>query len=154
MAHAFEPPGARSELALAIRPEPRYVGVARLFAASVARHFGCDEEDVGDLKIAVSEACTNAITAHRSADVERPIQIVAVREEGVLRFEIIDSGPGFAADLSELTSQDGSGELVEGNLGLIIIRSLFPGMGITQNESGGMTVSLTLSLDAKLRQDS
>lgn len=50
-------PGVQIE----IPPRPEYVGVVRLALASLARGTGFDEERVDELRIAVSEACTNAV---------------------------------------------------------------------------------------------
>ena len=46
-----------------IPPRPEYVGVLRLALGSLARTVGMDEESIDDLRIAISEACTNAVIA-------------------------------------------------------------------------------------------
>jgi len=50
-----------STLALAIPADPAYVGTARYFAATIARHQGLPEGLIDDLRLAVSEACAEAI---------------------------------------------------------------------------------------------
>lgn len=45
---------------------PEYVGVARLALASLARNAGVEEERVDDLKIAVSEVCTDVVATDSS----------------------------------------------------------------------------------------
>ncbi len=40
---------------------PRYVGTLRLLVGGVARHAGCDDEGVADLKLAISELATAAV---------------------------------------------------------------------------------------------
>ena len=52
---------------ITIPPRSVYVGVVRLAVASLARQAGFDEDKVDDLRIAVSEACTNAVLAHEEA---------------------------------------------------------------------------------------
>jgi hypothetical protein len=52
-----------STLALAIPADPAYVGTVRYFAATIARHEGLPEELIDDLRLAVSEACAEAIDA-------------------------------------------------------------------------------------------
>lgn len=52
---------------IAIPPRSVYVAVVRLAVASLARGAGLDEDRVDDLRIAVSEACTNAVLAHEEA---------------------------------------------------------------------------------------
>ena len=146
-AEALEQTGAHAGtngLALEIPPDPEHARTARLFAAAAARHFSIDEERVEDLKVAISEACTNSINAHRAAGVEDTIRIVASPEESRIRFDVVDAGAGFdpveALSLSpDYTPPVG---LFEGSLGLALVRSLFPGMKISRNEDRGMTVSI------------
>lgn len=52
-----------------------YVGIIRLAVASLARSAGFDEERVDDIRIAVSEACTNAVLAHEEAGTQDPITV-------------------------------------------------------------------------------
>ena len=52
---------AGSTTTLAIPADPAYVGTVRYFAATIARHEGLPEELIDDLRLAVSEACAEAI---------------------------------------------------------------------------------------------
>jgi hypothetical protein len=52
-----------STAALSIPADPAYVGTVRYFAATIARHEGLPEELIDDLRLAVSEACAEAIDA-------------------------------------------------------------------------------------------
>ena len=65
---------------LEIDPDPQLVPTARMFAATVARQLGCPEDAVLDVKIAISEACTNAVQAQR-----RPRRRDACAAEGLRR---------------------------------------------------------------------
>jgi serine/threonine-protein kinase RsbW len=131
------------ELVLDIPPDPEQVRTARLFAAAAARHFGLDEEGVEDLKVAISEACTNAIHAHRGAGIDDPIHIVATSEPQILRFDVVDAGGGFDPEIAKADADytPPSG-LAGGSLGLALIRSLFPKVEIMRNPDRGMTVSI------------
>ena len=60
---------------IAIPPRSVYVAVVRLAVASLARHAGLDEDRVDDLRIAVSEACTNAVLAHEEAGTQEEVVI-------------------------------------------------------------------------------
>ena len=53
---------------LEIPPRSPYVGVVRLALSSLARAAGLDEEKVDDIKIAVSEACANAVLNNEEAN--------------------------------------------------------------------------------------
>jgi hypothetical protein len=69
---------------LELPDDPAFVATARLFAAALARHFGCDEDTVQDVKLAVSEACTAAVADRGTA----PVRLEAAAEGGALRFDV------------------------------------------------------------------
>ena len=150
MGRGGEDPGNSGSFALEVPPNADQVRTARLFASAVARHFGADEDRVEDLKVAISEATTNSINAHRKADINDPVRIAAASEDDGVRFSVIDSGPGFSTEnmvadtRSEVTPAHG---LFEGSLGLTLIRTLFPGVQISQNADRGMTVSFVLETE-------
>ena len=61
------------DVELRLPADVQYVGLARLVVTVAARQAGMADERVEDLKIAVSEATTNAISAHRHAEGEAPV---------------------------------------------------------------------------------
>lgn len=138
--------GGAPELVLEIAPLPEHVRTARLFAASAARHFSVDEEKIDDLKIAISEACTNSFRAHRDSGATDAVVIAATRVDAGVLFRVVDAGEGFephagSGDIEDTTPAG----LFEGNLGLALIRTLFPDAEITRNETRGMTVAFVVS---------
>jgi anti-sigma regulatory factor (Ser/Thr protein kinase) len=64
---------------------------ARDFAEDAAAEFGFDFDARYAVKLAVSEAVTNAIQ-HGSHSADDPIRIVAAEESGALVFEVLDTG--------------------------------------------------------------
>lgn len=52
-----------SRVSLAIPADPAYAGTVRYFAATVGRHADLPEEVTDDLRLAVSEACAEAMEA-------------------------------------------------------------------------------------------
>jgi anti-sigma regulatory factor (Ser/Thr protein kinase) len=64
---------------------------ARDFAERAAADFGLDGPACYDVKLAMSEAVTNAIQ-HGSSSPESPIHIRVSGEPGALIFEVIDTG--------------------------------------------------------------
>jgi serine/threonine-protein kinase RsbW len=64
---------------------------ARDFADRIAAEFGLGEEARYEVKLAMSEAVTNAIE-HGSSSPEDRIRIVASVEAGRLVFEVLDTG--------------------------------------------------------------
>lgn len=47
--------------ALHIPPDTTHVASARVFVGAIGRHVGCSEETVEDLRLAVTEACEQAL---------------------------------------------------------------------------------------------
>ncbi len=78
---------------LEIPRRPPYVGVVRLALSSLARAVGLDEEVVDDLKIAVSEACANAVLAGEQAGGDGAIRVAWIEAERGLIVEIDSEGP-------------------------------------------------------------
>lgn len=144
---------ARSEvrspdcLTLRIPPDAGFIAMARMFAAAVARHFACDEDAVEDLKVAVSEACTNSVKAHADAGATDPIVLNACLRDDHVEFEIVDAGVGIDVE-RHLAVTEGTGTppagLYEGSLGLTLIKALFPDAQITRNSDRGTTVRFSL----------
>jgi serine/threonine-protein kinase RsbW len=75
----------------AIRAEVGRLKEARDFAARVAAEFGFNEDACYQVKLAMSEAVTNAIQ-HGSSSSSDPIRIVAGAEGDALVFEVLDTG--------------------------------------------------------------
>ena len=73
-----------------------FVGLARLVVASLASsHRDLSDERIDDLKIAVSEACTNAIEAHSAASSDDRVVIRCAEHDDRLEVIVEDSGNGF-----------------------------------------------------------
>jgi len=64
---------------------------ARDFAARAAADFGLGERACYDIKVAMSEAVTNAIQ-HGSSSPEDQIRIIVMAEGPALVFEVLDTG--------------------------------------------------------------
>ena len=107
------------EIELPARPE--VLGTARAFVASVARHLKADEDVIADLKLAISEACTDALEAGR------PLRVRASRSAGSLDLEVAAPAEGWS----------GSPKLEDGERAELV-RSLFPGAAFA--DAGGERV--------------
>jgi serine/threonine-protein kinase RsbW len=136
-----------NEYVLEIDPEPQLIPTARMFAATVARQHGYPEESVLDLKIAVSEACTNAVNAHRTSGVESVVRVAAMTNGQDLRYEITDAGKGFdyePEDPSAVFRRAAEDAADVPGMGLALIRTLFPSVEV-QRESEGTIVRFALT---------
>jgi anti-sigma regulatory factor (Ser/Thr protein kinase) len=121
-----------------IPPRSAYVGVVRLALASLGRTAGLDEEALDDLKIAVSEACTNAVLGHEETGLDEPV-LVAWDDEGALVVEVTDrsekQAPGNLID-----SQGFSTRQV---MSLALLESMAERVDIEPSATGGITTRLT-----------
>jgi serine/threonine-protein kinase RsbW len=68
-------------------PLPAHVRTARLVATAVARRSGVDESLLDEVRLAVGEACSRAVEAHRQHCPAEPIR-VALTDDGE-RFEVV-----------------------------------------------------------------
>ena len=133
-------------LELSVPARVEYIAVVRLVVASLAnaRRIMADDR-IDDLKLAVSEACTNAIEANAESGTSAPVVVSCW--EAPERFEVCvaDSGPGFDPDdlpqHPPVTDPDRLN--FERGLGIPLIRSLVDDVRF---ESGpeGTSVWMTL----------
>ncbi|MGH9164659.1 MAG: ATP-binding protein [Acidimicrobiales bacterium] len=92
----FSLDGRSSGIELEIPARPEYIGLARLVVSSLASSRRSLADDrIDDLKLAVSEACTNAIEAHAGLQIDE--RVLLRWSEGDYRLEVAveDHGQGF-----------------------------------------------------------
>jgi len=108
---------ARVRLTFPAKPE--YITLGRLALTGLAGLRPLSEETLGDLKLALTEACTNCVR-HAYAEQPGTVEITYELRADRLTVEVADDGLGF-----DYSNGDGiDDELVEGGLGLAIIRAL------------------------------
>jgi hypothetical protein len=106
---------------LSLPPSAEHLGTARSFAAAVARHFAVTGEAVEDLKIAISEACVDALVAGE------PILLDAEDEGRTITFSVDAPEGGDGAERAAL-DEIGAPARIE------LIRSLFPDATVSLDE--------------------
>lgn len=132
------------ELEIPARPE--FVGLVRLFVSSLAttRRVLADDR-VDDLKLAVSEACTNAIDAHSGSEGEDRVVVRWAEADDRLEVAVGDQGPGF--DPESLPAHppvtDPDRLNFERGLGIPLIKSLVDEVDF-DTSGGGTTVRLVM----------
>jgi serine/threonine-protein kinase RsbW/stage II sporulation protein AB (anti-sigma F factor) len=72
---------------------PIGVSMLRRELAGMAQDCGMDAEGIADVKLAVTEAATNAVL-HGYAEAEGELRVTAAVQDGELAVVIEDSGPG------------------------------------------------------------
>jgi serine/threonine-protein kinase RsbW len=111
---------ARSIVSLTIPAKPEYIALGRLALTGVLRTRAVEQEVVADLKLALTEACSNSIRHAYADGREGFVEIRYELENGRLAVEVVDEGAGFDPDLLEADVRD----LDEGGLGIAIIRAV------------------------------
>jgi serine/threonine-protein kinase RsbW len=137
---------ATIELEIPARPE--YVALARLVVSSMASsRRDLTDDRVDDLKVAVSEACTNAIEAHHSADTEDSVVVRCIELDDRLDVEIEDRGSGFDPEsLPEHPPVTDPERLnFERGLGIPLIRTLVDDEMLTSSSEAGVVSASTSS---------
>jgi serine/threonine-protein kinase RsbW len=79
---------------LAFTPLPAHVRTARLVATAVARRSGVDEPLLDEVRLAVGEACSRAVEAHRQHCPAEPVRIELSDEDGRFQVVVTDTVPG------------------------------------------------------------
>jgi anti-sigma regulatory factor (Ser/Thr protein kinase) len=102
---------------------------ARDFAERAAVDFGFDNTACYDVKLAMSEAVTNAIQ-HGSSSPDDPIRIVVAAEGGALVFEVLDTGRFVPRVMRR------GGRLSESGRGLEFMRVLMDEVDLRPGDSG------------------
>ncbi|YCJ49306.1 anti-sigma B factor RsbW [Schinkia sp. CFF1] len=130
--------------------KPEYVGVIRLTASGIASRVGFSYEDIDDLKVAISEAATNAVDhayqEHENGEITLGFSIYKDR----LEVTVADKGKSFNVEESKCQSTpyhqaSSIEELKEGGLGLFLIETLMDEVTIN-SDSGGVVIAMTKHL--------
>ncbi len=97
-----------------------FVGIVRLAVSGIATRMNFTIEEIEDIKIAVSEACTNCVQYAYDKDVLGQVEIHCFLYPDKLEIIVRDKGKGF--DVQKALSEK-KGELMPNKLGL--------GLGLT-----------------------
>lgn len=119
-----------------ISANPEYVSIIRLTTSGIANKVGFCLDDIEDLKVAISEACTNAI----KHSLEDRFTIIYTMIEKGLTIEIIDNGKGY--NTKEVSEPD-LDNLKESGMGLFIIESLMDKVNVESIEGKGTSIKMT-----------
>ena len=138
--------GEAPRIDLEIPARPEYIGLVRLIVSSLAasRRVLADDR-VDDLKLAVSEACTNAIEAHADLRLDERVLVRWCEAEDRLEIHVEDRGPGF--DPHQLPEHppvtDPERLNFERGLGIPLIRTLVDEVTFVPAD-GGTSVQLVM----------
>ena len=106
---------------LTIPAKPEYITLSRLALSGLSRVRPLTDETLADLKLALTEACSNSVR-HAYDDDSGHVAISFELRDDRLIVEVSDDGTGFEPDAAG--DGDEGAELSEGGLGIAIIRSI------------------------------
>jgi serine/threonine-protein kinase RsbW len=132
---------------LAIPARPAYLSLVRLVVDAAVDSLapGLSASRLDDLKIAVTEACANAIEAHEAIITEGPVVVRCIIDEQQVTVEVVDHGRGFDPNRVETlpAATDPRRLRHESGLGIPLMRTLTDAMSFTP-AADGTTVTLTV----------
>jgi len=114
-------PDAARTVRLTIPAKAEYITLCRLALTGLARLRPLSDEQLADLKLALTEATSNSVR-HAYPGAEGSVEIAYELHDDRLVIEVTDEGEGF-----DPVDESGNGDLenlTEGGLGIAIIRSI------------------------------
>lgn len=134
---------AARRVRLSIPAKPEYITLSRLALTGISRLWPLAEESVADLKLALTEACSNSVR-HAYADGHGTVDISYNLYPDRLVIEVADDGEGF----DHVAKADVDRELSEGGLGIAIIHAIADELEIgTRNAGRGSLLRFVKRLD-------
>ena len=123
--------GGDHAIRLTIPARPEYITLCRLALTGLSRVRELPQETLGDLKLAITEACSNSVR-HADPHGGGVVEILYDLRPDRLVIEVADDGAGF----EPLERRAGQDDLSEGGLGIAIIRSLADELEIESQGDG------------------
>ncbi len=127
---------SRDVVSLVIPARTEYLILARLALAGIARGTPIDESTLADLKLAVTEACGNAVR-HAKPSEHGVVLVDFGLEDETIEIRVEDAGPGIGTLPAAEPERD---ELAESGMGLAIIQALVDDFEIRGGDGGRGTV--------------
>jgi serine/threonine-protein kinase RsbW len=127
--------GHTHAITLTIPAKAEYITLGRLALTGIARlrDEAFSQEVLGDLKLALTEACTNSVR-HAYSGGDGMVEILYELHADRLVVEVRDRGEGFEPPEASVRADD---DLSEGGLGIAIIKALADEFEIRERPEGG-----------------
>jgi serine/threonine-protein kinase RsbW len=130
---------------LSIPASSRYLLLPRLSLAGIAPVAQLGEETLADLKLAVTEACANAVKHAYPDAVDGEVRIRVQLSSDALTVEVADNGRGIQGDDIEAWDAE---QMREEGMGLAIIRAVVDELEIDSTPGQGTVVRFVKRLSA------
>src|SRR6478752_9958702 len=124
-----------TDVKLTLPARPENVSVIRHVLGAFAEALRLPDDLVEDLRLAVTEACTNVVRHAYAPDAPGPVEVSIRPEDDVVSVVVADRGRGIG------TSSDTSGP----GLGLPLIAAIADEVDLQPVPGGGSRVSMTFS---------
>jgi serine/threonine-protein kinase RsbW len=131
--HSGATNGGVRTVKLTIPAKAEYITLVRLALSGLSNLRPLSEETLGDLKLAVTEACSNSVRHAYRDGREGSVDVVYELHSDRLIVEVCDEGEGFPALGGSAAAESG---LNEGGLGIAIIRELADELELGAGVSG------------------
>jgi serine/threonine-protein kinase RsbW len=127
--------GGAPTVRLTIPAKAEYITLVRLALSGLSQSRQLPDEILGDLKLAVTEACSNSVRHAYREGREGSVEVVYELHADRLVVEVSDEGEGFTVSEREPELGD-DGALPEGGLGIAIIRELADELELGPGDGG------------------
>ncbi len=127
------------EVVLRVPAKSDYIALVRVVLAAAASIDPDSRDDrIDDLRVAVSEAVTNAVEAHKAAGTDSHVEVRCFTDGNHVEVTVRDRGPGFDPDEVESApdAEDPRRLFFENGLGLPLMRKLVDRTDIQSGDDG------------------
>jgi serine/threonine-protein kinase RsbW len=125
-------------MTLSVPGRAEYVSTVRLAVSSLAAKSGFDIETIDDIKVAVSEACSN-ILCHSNIEDEYTYHVECTMHDSKFEITVADDGVGFDIDSYEAPDPEC---LNVGGLGIYIIKALMDEVQVVSQDGAGTRIKM------------
>lgn len=146
----------RPYIGLTIPAQAEYLDIVRLTLYGVASKAGFSFEDIEDMKVAVAEACNNAILHAYEHGQSGSVDIQFEQQDGFLQITVKDEGNSFhyvQTDSEAVALHHKSiSEAAVGGLGLFLMQALMDDVQVLTHSGKGTEVVLKKQLAGQLNR--
>jgi serine/threonine-protein kinase RsbW len=121
---------------LSFPAKPDYLLLARLALSGIARQLPVEDELLADLKLAVTEACGNAVR-HAYPDGTGDVTVAFVVRNDAIEMTVEDRGAGIGSAAVPESAVSGP---VDGGMGLAIMRTIVDELDVLDGPDGRGTI--------------
>ncbi len=131
----------KNKIKLEFLSRPENVALSRVVVASLASQMELTLNDLEEIKVATSEAVSNAIIHGYQNDPDRIVQVTGVLDEDTLVLEIIDEGIGIP-DINKALQPAFSSDPERMGLGFVFMQSFMDEVNVESQVAAGTKVRL------------